>query len=64
MTVDVGAVAPDFTLVNQDREPVSLHASRGRPVVLLFFPGAFSATCTASRRPPGQLKSGLFTMAE
>jgi peroxiredoxin len=47
MTLDVGAVAPDFTLVDQDREPVSLHASRGRPVVLLFFPGAFSATCTA-----------------
>jgi peroxiredoxin len=46
MTVDVGAVAPDFTLVDQDREPVSLHTSRGRPVVLLFFPGAFSATCT------------------
>jgi peroxiredoxin len=47
MTLDVGAVAPDFTLVDQDRKPVSLHASRGRPVVLLFFPGAFSATCTA-----------------
>jgi peroxiredoxin len=47
MAIDVGQVAPDFTLVNQDREPVSLRASRGRPVVLLFFPGAFSATCTA-----------------
>jgi glutaredoxin-dependent peroxiredoxin len=47
MTVDVGAVAPDFTLVNQDREPVVLRAARGRPVVLLFFPGAFSDTCTA-----------------
>jgi peroxiredoxin len=45
MTVDVGSAAPDFTLLNQDREPVTLSASRGRPVVLLFFPGAYSATC-------------------
>ena len=47
MTVDVGTPAPDFTLMNQDRQPVSLHAARGRPVVLAFFPAAFSGTCTA-----------------
>ncbi len=47
MTVDVGTVAPDFTLVNQDREPVTLSSFRGTPVVLAFFPGAFSGTCTA-----------------
>jgi peroxiredoxin len=46
MSVDVGAVAPDFTLVDQDRQQVTLSASRGRPVVLLFFPGAFSSVCT------------------
>jgi peroxiredoxin len=46
MSVDVGAAAPDFTLVDQDRQPVTLSAERGRPVVLLFFPGAFSSTCT------------------
>jgi len=45
-TVDVGTSAPDFTLVNQDRQPVTLSASRGKPVVLAFFPGAFSSTCT------------------
>jgi glutaredoxin-dependent peroxiredoxin len=47
MSVDVGSVAPDFTLVDQDRTPVTLSAFRGQPVVLLFFPGAFSSTCTA-----------------
>lgn len=47
MSVDVGSVAPDFTLVDQDRAPVTLSAFRGQPVVLLFFPGAFSSTCTA-----------------
>jgi glutaredoxin-dependent peroxiredoxin len=45
MSVDVGTPAPDFTLVDQDREPVTLSSQRGRPVVLAFFPGAFSATC-------------------
>src|SRR5690348_10637953 len=46
MTVDVGSAAPDFTLMNQDRQPVTLSAFRGRPVVLAFFPAAFSGTCT------------------
>lgn len=47
MSVDVGTRAPDFTLVDQDRTLVTLSANLGRPVVLAFFPGAFSATCTA-----------------
>ena len=38
--------APDFTLTNQDREPVTLSAQRGHPVVLAFFPAAFSSVCT------------------
>ncbi len=46
MSVDVGSRAPDFTLPNQDREPVTLSAQRGRPVVIAFFPAAFSDTCT------------------
>ena len=46
MSVDVGAKAPDFTLTNQDRQPVSLSGQRGKPVVLAFFPAAFSSVCT------------------
>jgi peroxiredoxin len=46
MSVDVGAPAPDFTLVDQDRQPVTLSAQRGTPVVLAFFPAAFSSVCT------------------
>jgi len=46
MSVDVGSTAPDFTLTNQDREPVTLSAQRGKPVVLAFFPAAFSSVCT------------------
>jgi peroxiredoxin len=47
MALDVGSNAPDFTLPNQDREPVRLSAQRGRPIVLAFFPAAFSSVCTA-----------------
>ena len=44
----VGDKAPDFTLLDQDFNPVRLYEelSRGRPVVLLFFPAAFSSVCT------------------
>ncbi|HMF94316.1 MAG TPA: peroxiredoxin [Vicinamibacterales bacterium] len=46
MPVDVGTKAPDFTLTNQDRQPVKLSEQRGHPVVLAFFPAAFSSVCT------------------
>jgi glutaredoxin-dependent peroxiredoxin len=46
MSVDVGSKAPDFTLTNQDRQPVKLSEQRGQPVVLAFFPAAFSSVCT------------------
>jgi len=44
--IDVGAKAPDFTLTNQDRQPVTLSSLKGHPVVLAFFPAAFSSVCT------------------
>ncbi len=44
---DVGSTAPDFTLPSQDREPVTLSQQYSRgPVVLAFFPAAFSGVCT------------------
>ena len=47
MSADVGAKAPDFTLPNQDRTPVTLSDELKKgPVVLAFFPAAFSGTCT------------------
>jgi glutaredoxin-dependent peroxiredoxin len=39
--------APGFHLYNQDKKEVSLQEQRGRNVVLLFFPLAFTSTCTA-----------------
>ena len=46
MPVDVGSKAPDFTLTNQDRQPVTLSEQVAKgPVVLAFFPAAFSGVC-------------------
>jgi peroxiredoxin len=40
-----GRDAPDFSLPSTTREGVSLHDFRGQPVVLVFFPAAFSPVC-------------------
>lgn len=46
MSVDVGSKAPDFTLMDQNRNPVTLSAvTQQGPVVLAFFPAAFSSVC-------------------
>jgi peroxiredoxin len=47
MAAEVGSKAPEFTLANQDREPVKLSDQIGSGnIVLAFFPGAFSGVCT------------------
>jgi peroxiredoxin len=47
VTILIGDEAPDFELANQFGEPVRLSSYRGRSaVVLVFFPLAFSRTCT------------------
>ncbi len=43
----IGDLAPDFTLPDQDKQQVTLSYLRGKPVLLVFFPAAFSTTCTA-----------------
>ncbi len=45
--ITLGDRAPDFTLYSQDMEPHSLYdALEEGPVLLLFFPGAFTSVCT------------------
>ena len=47
MAAEAGAKAPDFTLPNQDRQPVTLSEQLQRgPVVLAVVPAAFSSVCT------------------
>jgi peroxiredoxin len=45
--VQVGDVAPDFTLKDQNNEEVTLSSFRGdRAVLLIFYPLAFTGICT------------------
>lgn len=47
MAIEVGSEAPDFELKNQHGELVRLSELRGeKAVVLLFYPFAFTGTCT------------------
>ncbi len=43
----VGSPAPDFTLPDHTGAPLTLSTLRGSPVVLFFYPGAFTPGCTA-----------------
>ncbi len=47
MAIQIGQQAPDFTLYNSERQPVTLSEQRGKNVLLLFFPLAFTSVCTA-----------------
>jgi peroxiredoxin len=46
----VGDSAPDFTLRDQHGQDVTLSELRGTPVVLLFYPFAFSRVCSGELR--------------
>ncbi len=46
MTIQTGQPAPDFTLRDTEKNKVTLSEQRGKNVVLLFFPLAFTSTCT------------------
>jgi peroxiredoxin len=46
MPPEIGQPAPGFQLKNQHGELVSLGSVRGRKVVVIFFPFAFSRVCT------------------
>ena len=56
MPLAAGDAAPDFTLLDQDRQPVALPAFRGTPVLLVFYPFAFSALCGSEL---GRLRDSL-----
>ena len=41
----IGQAAPVFTLLSHKREKISLESYRGKRVVLVFYPAAFSGVC-------------------
>src|SRR5436853_1202647 len=46
MKIEIGQPAPDFSLYSSEKEKVTLSEQRGHNVLLLFFPLAFTSTCT------------------
>ncbi|HEV7678178.1 MAG TPA: peroxiredoxin [Candidatus Dormibacteraeota bacterium] len=50
MSVEVGDVAPDFTLQSETGDKVTLSDLRGGNVVLVFYPLDFSPVCTRELR--------------
>ena len=46
MKVEAGQQAPDFILYDSDKNIVTLNELRGKNIVLLFFPFAFTSVCT------------------
>lgn len=46
MAITIGQPAPNFTIIDSDKNKVSLSDFKGKNVMLLFFPAAFSGTCT------------------
>ncbi|MBP6624411.1 MAG: redoxin domain-containing protein [Chitinophagaceae bacterium] len=46
MSIQVGQQAPDFTLFNTEKNKVSLNDFKGKNVIILFFPLAFTGVCT------------------
>lgn len=46
MVIEIGKPAPDFSLYDTEKTKVNLSDFRGKSVLLLFFPQAFTSTCT------------------
>jgi peroxiredoxin len=46
MAVEIGKQAPDFTLRDTQKNNITLSELKGKNVVLLFFPFAFTGVCT------------------
>ena len=47
MKIEIGKAVPDFTLYDSAKNKVTLSDLKGQNVLLLFFPLAFTSTCTA-----------------
>ena len=47
MNIEIGKLASDFTLYDSAKNRITLSDMKGQNVLLLFFPLAFTSTCTA-----------------
>ena len=47
MSIETNQLAPNFKLFNTEKKEINLYDQNSKNVVLLFFPLAFTSTCTA-----------------
>lgn len=59
MTIKVGQAAPDFTLNDQDSNPVTLSELKGKKVLLYFYPRASTPGCTVQAQGLRDTKAEL-----
>ena len=46
MTIKIGQLAPEFTLFDTTKNKINISDYKGKNVLLLFFPQAFTSVCT------------------
>ncbi len=46
MAITIGQAAPDFSLFDSTKNKIALSGYKGKNVLLLFFPQAFTSVCT------------------
>ncbi|MEI8059476.1 MAG: redoxin domain-containing protein [Ferruginibacter sp.] len=46
MAIEIGQTAPEFSLFDTEKNKISLSSFKGKNVLILFFPQAFSGICT------------------
>ncbi len=46
MNIEIGNPAPEFSLFDTDKKKMNLSDLNGKNILLLFFPQAFTSTCT------------------
>ena len=57
--LEAGTIAPDFTLEDQEGQPVTLSSFRGRPVILYFYFFFNTSGCTTQAQGYTELKPGF-----
>lgn len=61
MPLDIGTVAPDFTLYDQNREQLSLEDLKGHNALIVFIPFPFTGHCD---NEGCQLRDGLVALGD
>lgn len=59
MAIEVGQVAPDFTLLDQNSNPVTLSDLKGKKALVYFYPRASTPGCTVQAQGLRDSKSEL-----